>query len=68
MSEKTGAMVICPFCGSTDVRRLGVCNVCNKTVCEHCGNVHITAGERRATHAECLRKDNDSFSMIKFVD
>lgn len=68
MTDRSGAMLMCPVCGSADVRRLGSCNVCGRTVCERCGNVHITAGERRATHAVCLRNDKDSFSMIKFVD
>lgn len=58
---------MCPHCGSTDTRRLGTCSVCNRVVCEHCGNVQIVAGERRPTHRECLRKDGGAFKMIKFV-
>lgn len=68
MSEKVRTMVVCPHCGAKDVRRLGFCNVCDKTVCERCGNVNYVGGERRVIHLECQRKDADSFSMIKFVD
>jgi len=68
VSEKSGTMQMCPHCGATEVRRLGGCSVCDKTVCEHCGNVHIVQGERKATHAECLHRDMESFSMIRFVD
>ena len=68
MSNSGGVLEVCPYCGATAVRRLGYCNVCDRVVCERCGNVHIVGGERRVTHSECLRKDNDSFSMIKFVD
>jgi len=55
------------FCGAVDTRHLGTCAVCTRTVCERCGNVSFSAGERRVTHDECLHKDGDSFSMIKFV-
>lgn len=49
------------------MRRLGACTVCHRTVCERCGNVQISSGERRVTHAECLRRDDGAFKMIKFV-
>lgn len=58
---------ICPHCGAPDSRRLGVCTVCDRVVCDHCGNVQFVGGERRTTHAECLSKDDDAFKMIKFV-
>lgn len=68
VADKNAVLDVCPYCGSTQVRRLGYCNVCDRLVCERCGNMHIVGGERRVTHSECTRKDGDSFSMIKFVD
>lgn len=58
---------ICPHCGANDTRRLGACSVCERSVCEHCGNIQIVGGERRVTHSDCLRRDEDAFKMIKFV-
>jgi hypothetical protein len=37
-------------------------------VCEKCGNIQHSHGEREVVHDECLKKSSDSFSMIKFVD
>lgn len=68
MQERADTMPVCRYCGSENVRRLGLCSVCDKLVCERCGNVHIIAGERRVTHTDCLHKEKDSFSMIKFVE
>lgn len=58
---------MCPHCGSTDSRRLGECSVCHHIVCEQCGNVQLSSGERKITHHECLKKADDHFHMIKFV-
>lgn len=58
---------MCPHCGEKDGRRLGGCAVCHRTVCERCGNVSFVGGERRVTHAECLRRDEGAFKMIRFV-
>lgn len=58
---------MCPHCGSSATRRLGTCTVCHKPVCEHCGNVQITFGERKVTHRECLKHAEQHFKMIKFV-
>ena len=58
---------MCPHCGSTATRRLGKCSVCDKDVCERCGSVQHSGGERRAVHRECLRKADGHFTMIKFV-
>jgi hypothetical protein len=60
-------MVVCPHCGATSVRRLGQCSVCSRTVCEKCGNSQVCQGERKVMHQACLHKDDDAFSMIKFV-
>lgn len=67
LSDKSERMMACPHCGGNDARRLGTCSVCSRTVCEVCGNSHVSQGERRVTHKECLHKDGDAFSMIRFV-
>jgi transposase-like protein len=68
VSEGSGLMMVCPFCGAEHVRRLGTCSVCVRTVCERCGNSQVgQGGERRIVHQACLHNDGDSFSMIKFV-
>jgi hypothetical protein len=56
----------CPHCGAVDTRRLGDCVVCEHVVCEHCGSVQFSQGERRVTHKECLKRDEGAFKMIKF--
>lgn len=58
---------MCPHCASTESRRLGECAVCHRTVCDHCGNVQLSSGERKIVHKECLKKADDHFRMIKFV-
>ncbi|NTU72095.1 MAG: hypothetical protein HGB10_09795 [Coriobacteriia bacterium] len=58
----------CPYCGASETRRLGDCTVCHRVVCEKCGNVQMTRGERRVTHNSCLKKADGGFKMIKFVD
>jgi hypothetical protein len=57
----------CPYCGSTASRRLGECTVCHRVVCEQCGSIQVSAGERTALHRECLKKADGHFKMIKFV-
>lgn len=57
----------CPFCGAAEVRHFGRCSVCDHSVCEKCGNVQYSGGERKVTHRECLHRDEDGFKMIKFV-
>jgi hypothetical protein len=47
---------------------LGDCSVCKRVVCEFCGNVQISMGERSVTHRECLKKSKGGFKMIRFVD
>jgi hypothetical protein len=59
--------VNCRYCGATQTYRLGLCSVCALSVCETCGNVQYAAGERKVTHRECLRSNDDGFKMIKFV-
>jgi len=59
--------VSCAFCRAESTRYLGHCSVCDHSVCEHCGNVQYSNGERKVTHRECLHKDDDGFKMIKFV-
>jgi hypothetical protein len=36
-------------------------------VCERCGNIQVTGGERKPMHRECLRKSGGGFKMIKLV-
>jgi hypothetical protein len=58
----------CPHCGARETRRLGECSVCRRSVCEQCGNIQISHGERLITHTACLRKAEGGFKMIRFVD
>jgi hypothetical protein len=58
---------LCRHCGALDTRKLGKCVVCDLAVCEKCGNVQHTHGERRVIHDSCLSKDESGFTMIKFV-
>jgi hypothetical protein len=58
---------MCPYCGANDSRRLGDCPVCHHAVCDKCGNIQLSHGERRATHNACLKKADGGFKMIKFV-
>jgi hypothetical protein len=58
---------LCRHCGALDARKLGQCVVCDMAVCERCGNVQHTHGERRVIHDECLSKDENAFTMIRFV-
>jgi hypothetical protein len=58
---------MCRHCGAFDVQRLGQCVVCGLAVCEKCGNVQHTHGERRVIHDACLSDDEDGFTMIRFV-
>ncbi len=67
MDDRSALGAMCPHCGATATRRVGPCSVCGRTVCEHCGNVHFRAGERIATHKECLKRESSGFKMIKFV-
>ena len=57
----------CPHCGSTNTRRLGNCTVCHHAVCEHCGSIQMSGGERKPMHRECLRKSGGDFKMIRIV-
>jgi hypothetical protein len=58
---------LCTNCGALDAPRLGRCVICYMPVCEKCGNVQHTHGERRVIHDACLSQDESAFSMIKFV-
>ena len=57
----------CRYCSAQQTYRLGLCSVCSLSVCEACGNVQFSGGNRTVTHKECLRNSDDGFSMIKFV-
>lgn len=57
----------CAFCGAENPVRIGYCCVCDHVVCDRCGNVQYSGGERKVTHRECLHKHDDGFKMIKFV-
>ena len=57
----------CTYCGSVATRRLGECSVCHRPVCEHCGSIQVSAGNRTALHKECLKKADGHFKMIKFA-
>ena len=67
MPEPGPSHKMCPYCGSESARRLGECSVCQRIVCEHCGNVQIAGGVRKVTHRECLKKADGHFKMIRFV-
>jgi len=58
---------MCRHCGAIDARKLGQCTVCDMAVCERCGNVQHTCGERKIIHDDCLSRDENAFTMIKFV-
>jgi len=58
----------CSYCGAVESRRLGECSVCNRSVCEKCGNVQFSGNGRHVTHKSCLKKADGGFKMIKFVD
>jgi hypothetical protein len=58
---------MCRHCGALDRSKLGQCEVCGMAVCDKCGNVQHTRGERRVIHDACLIEASDGFSMIKFV-
>lgn len=58
---------LCMMCGANGVRRLGLCDVCGRSVCERCGNTQHIKGEKRIVHDDCLAKGDNGFSMIKFV-
>ena len=67
MNENSAIERMCPYCGANNSRRLGECSVCHRFVCEKCGNVQISHGERHVTHQACLHKHEGGFKMIKFV-
>jgi hypothetical protein len=54
-------------CHTEKVRHLGRCNVCDRDVCDRCGNVQYVGGARRVTHDDCVHKEESGFTMIKFV-
>jgi hypothetical protein len=58
---------LCRHCGAIDARSLGPCAVCDLAVCEKCGNVQHTSGQRRVVHDSCLASDDSVFTMIRFV-
>jgi len=65
--SESGTNRFCPHCGATSALRLGHCKVCHLSVCEKCGNIQHSHGEREILHNECLHKSDDTFTMIKFV-
>ena len=58
---------LCRHCGAVDTAKLGQCVVCDMAVCEKCGNIQHTGGQRRVIHDACLSGDDAGFTMIKFV-
>jgi hypothetical protein len=60
-------VVVCSFCGAPDPRLLGNCKSCGLRVCDRCGNYQHSMGQRFAMHDGCVRRDEGTFSMIKFV-
>lgn len=58
---------MCRHCGGIDRPKLGQCAVCGMAVCDKCGNIQHTGGERRVLHDSCLREDDGGFKMIRFV-
>ncbi|MBI5230830.1 MAG: hypothetical protein HY876_01570 [Coriobacteriales bacterium] len=70
MAREDGAIRrVCPHCGSDDAVRLGVCTVCERIVCDRCGNIQHTAHGRRVCHDACLHKDQEGggFKMIRLI-
>ena len=67
MPEPSPANKMCPYCGTDNSRRLGECSVCQRLVCERCGNVQFSGGVRTVTHRECLKRSDGHFKMIRFV-
>jgi hypothetical protein len=68
MSDRqTDLTRLCRHCGAVDSPRIGQCVVCGLAVCERCGNVQHTHGERKIIHDSCLHQDGGGFTMIKFV-
>jgi len=65
--ERTNLHRMCRHCGAMDSRKLGVCSVCGLAVCEKCGDIQHSMGEKRILHHTCLKEDDSGFSMIKFV-
>jgi ribosomal protein L40E len=60
-------VTICLFCGAENIRVLGSCRVCGLKVCDKCGNFQHSMGQRFAAHDSCIRRDDSTFSMIRFV-
>ncbi len=58
---------MCLYCGAETTRHLGICKFCGVGVCEKCGNIQVSMGERFAAHDACLKQQDGGFSMIKFV-
>ena len=58
---------MCLYCGNETTRHLGICKFCGVGVCEKCGNIQVSMGERFAAHDSCLKHQDGGFSMIKFV-
>jgi len=58
---------MCRHCGAVEAARLGECVVCGLAVCDKCGNIQHTGGQRRVIHDSCLSEDDSGFTMIKFV-
>lgn len=58
---------VCTFCGAPNPRILGHCKICGVRVCDRCGNFQHSMGQRFPAHDECVRHDESTFSMIKFV-
>ena len=67
MSDQMDIKRMCRHCGAVDAVKLGQCSVCAMAVCDRCGNVQYSHGERRITHNRCLADDDAGFKMIKFV-
>lgn len=58
---------LCRHCGALDSLKIGRCVVCDMAVCERCGNIQHTHGQRRVIHDSCLKEDEGGFTMIRFV-
>lgn len=69
MAEDSGSLKrMCPHCGNTNAVRLGLCAVCERIVCDRCGNTQYTSSGRKVYHEECFRKSGGGgFSMIKII-
>jgi hypothetical protein len=65
--DEDDGKVVCLFCGAENTRLLGNCKICGLRVCDRCGNFQHSMGQRFPAHDACIKRDDSTFSMIRFV-